>query len=181
MPSKRRSESLPEWAGFLLRELPNLDDLPVKRLRTLARKAHLSAGGGKSDLVSKLIDFTSLEEPPDWFVEQKRIQNLLVEICDNDRSICLKIGQFLKIVNISRKMTGQDIQIEHAVPADCVKLHGRHSPGLPVGCSGHSKQIVKIMAMRPGTANLVYLRRSGATSDMKPYRTVQITVISNIK
>jgi hypothetical protein len=172
-----KSTTTPDWEDFLLREFPILDNLPAKRLRLLAKKAHLSAGGGKSDLVSKLKEFISLEKPPDWFVEEKKKQDLLVEICDRDRACCLKIPQFLKIVCISSKMSGYDVRIDNDVPAECVKVHRRHSPGVPVGCSGKSTQIVKIVAMCPGTANLVYQKRSGATSDMKPYRIVKVTVI----
>ncbi len=168
---------LPEWAQFLLRELPILESLSAKRLRILAKKAHLSAAGGKSHLVSKLHEFISLEEPPHWFVQENRKKGLLVKIHDIDKSCCLKVGQFLKIICISRKMSGYSVLIDQEGQAESVKLHVRHSPSSSVGCSGYSTKINKVVAICPGVANLVYLRRSGGTSDMKPYRTVKITVI----
>jgi hypothetical protein len=174
MPSKPKTT--PEWAQFLLRELPNLENLSIKRLRTLAKKAHLNAAGGKLQLVSKLYEFVSLEEPPDWFVQEKKKLDLLVEIRGDDKSCYLKIGQFLKVVCTSTKMRGRSVHIDKDVPAECVKLYCRHSPGLSVGCSGYSTQIFKVVATCPGTANLVFSERSGAISDMKPFRTVKITV-----
>ena len=113
MPSKSKlTTTTPEWAEFLRRELPILHNLSAKRLRILAKRAHLNAGGGKSDLISKLNEFVSLVEPPDWFAQEKRKQDFLVEVRDKDKTCCLKVGQFLKIVCISRKMSGCSVRID---------------------------------------------------------------------
>jgi hypothetical protein len=172
MPSK----PLPEWAQFLQAEISHFDTLPIKKLRALAKRAHLNAGGGKSELVRRLTDFSHSKEAPEWFKEQKDVHDRLVYCDENAKKFQMKVGHYMRIPCVARKMYGTDIQVEDREPPDCIETSVRNKKNPRVGNTSYGNQIVKVCALAPGTAVLVHYTRPGPISDWVPSKRVRITI-----
>ena len=167
---------LPEWADFLPSEVCQLESMSIKKLRSLAKRAHLSAGGGKSELVKKLLEFVGLKQPPEWFTELKSKQNALLDVDENSKHIRMKVGQYLRVPCVSRKMYGNDVQVEERKPSDCIQTSVGNARNPPVGKVSYGNHVVKISALSEGTACLVHYQRPGPVSDWVASKRIRITI-----
>ena len=163
------------WADFLRNDLPNLTTFSIKKLRILAKRAHVSAGGGKSDLASRLLEFASMKKPPEWYLQQKASKDRKIEIREEARVCHMNVGQILHLTFRSGKMYGRDAQVEEREPENCTLVTVRNSRNPPLGKYSNGKHVVKVSALCPGTAYLVYFQR-GPTNDWFSTKRVRLVI-----
>ena len=80
---KRRrtaSSSPPPWGAFL--DGIDLDDIPFKRVKSLAKRARVKAGGGREACVERLKKFVTLAHAPEWWSKEQQKAALVVTLAD---------------------------------------------------------------------------------------------------
>ena len=120
---KRRRQQQQEpraWASFL--KGVDLDTIPFKRVKALAKRARVGAGGGRAACVERLRGFVELAKPPTWWVDAQAKAALVLtpDNADADGNIAMRVGQELVIWGDVGKCRSTSAALESSKPSGCV-------------------------------------------------------------
>ena len=160
-----REQEPPAWATFL--KGIDLDAISFKRVKALAKRARVRAGGGRAACVERLRGYLCLSKPPSWWLqaEAKAALVLTLDDADANRKISMRVGQELRIDGRISKCSSTSAGLESAKPAGCVVESRR--PKRETRVFGRFKMI--FAARKPGHAVVHVLKNSqGAQDAMRP-------------
>lgn len=150
----RGDDELPPWGAWM--QGIDLDDpaIPFKRVRRMAKRARVGAGGGRAACVARLRDFLALESPPQWWAEAQAKAALCLTLEDDDegRVIQMHVGQRLEIPGSSTKLKECSASLVSAEPKGCVVVTRKERAqrgGWRGGPGGHK---VIFLGQAPGNA-----------------------------
>ena len=156
---------VPIWASFL--ENKELSELKHKQLKSLCKRAKLSAAGGSSALRKRLISFCQDSRPPEWWLEQKLKEEAKaareVEWPGDGQNVELTVGQELIFFGAWGKCESRTAKVISSSPPSCVierttwSQTGRRSGFI----GGRTTLKTTFKALAAGTAVVHVYRRKG--------------------
>jgi hypothetical protein len=165
-----------EFAAFI--DAAELDALPHKRLRALAKRAKVGASGSSDALRVRLHSFAQpTATPPAWFAiePQARLEKLAakqalrVALPSADHPTgTMTVNQHLDCGHDLRfKMGGHSSQVDNVSPPDRVQVKTWRG----------NKRITRYTAVCAGEFEVVLTRFRGAPYSLQEYRRVQMAIL----
>ena len=161
------SSGIPPWGQFL--EGIDLDNATYKRVKALAKRARVGAGGGRLACVERLRAFLDLESAPVWWQDEERKKALVIRLEDTlpeDEgdtseaiSVAMRVGQRAEFTGYMDKVRSRSARLVKADPAGCVVEKRRPRR------SGFGRHKMMFTAVRGGHAEIHMTTNSRGVKD----------------